>query len=543
MKAKVEKLCGCRDATGRKYPRAKCPELVGRSHGSWCFRFRVPKELVALVGQAEMSGSGYATKKKAEDAAEEAVAKVRAGQQAIGGLTVGTYLVEQWLPGKRKLRPTTAARYGDFVRLYLVPYLGDVPLGALRSHHIAKAFERIEETNPTRRRPVGPATVKDIYDMVKTALGDAVDQRMIPFNPALGVELPEYETPEVEPWGAEEVGRFLDEAAGDRLSALYELVALHGLRRGEACGASWQGLDDEASVLTVSRQIVRSNGVLGVWPPKTRSGKRKVDLDGTTLGSLLEHRMRQEAERDDVGEGWSNGVLPDQHGRPVKLEGLMFTRPDGRYLHPEYVTKRMQQIARRVGLLTNVRQAAPAGALDLVVGTRYRPVEGEWTLYTDREAVGRVTVVGVTQMRGLLARLHLAEPLPVALGVGDELGERLLSRRRLHDLRHSSASIQLDQGVDITLVSKRMGHSNTSITGNLYVHLLRSSGQKAAETVSAAVPRSARRGLPAGTSGQRSERPGPSSPVSAGSSGDDEGPGFIEPSGGGGNRTRPEADR
>ncbi|MDT3445159.1 tyrosine-type recombinase/integrase [Pseudofrankia sp. BMG5.37] len=62
-------------------------------------------------------------------------------------------------------------------------------------------------------------------------------------------------------------------------------------------------------------------------------------------------------------------------------------------------------------------------------------------------------------------------------------------RRRNHDLRHSSASIQLDQGIDITLVSKRLGHSSTTITGTLYAHLLRSTGQRAAETVANAIPR------------------------------------------------------
>jgi hypothetical protein len=74
------------------------------------------------------------------------------------------------------------------------------------------------------------------------------------------------------------------------------------------------------------------------------------------------------------------------------------------------------------------------------------------------------------------------------------LGRNLLSRRRLHDLRHSSASIQIAEGVAIELLSKRHGHSSTAITGNLYVHLTRSAGQVAAEKVAAAVPRT-KRGL------------------------------------------------
>ncbi|WP_241831970.1 hypothetical protein [Parafrankia soli] len=55
--------------------------------------------------------------------------------------------------------------------------------------------------------------------------------------------------------------------------------------------------------------------------------------------------------------------------------------------------------------------------------------------------------------------------------------------------------------MDLALVSKRLGHSSSSITANLYVHLLRSAGQQAAETVAAAIPRPAPRGHPVGTSG------------------------------------------
>ncbi|KJE20377.1 phage integrase family protein [Frankia torreyi] len=499
MKIKTERRCGCRDATGRKFPRGACPGLEQRGHGSWSFRFRVPKALVPLVGKTEISDSGFTTKKLAEDAAEKAVARVRAGQRSVGGLTLGTYLTD-WLGRKNRLRPTTRNRYEQMIRLHLVPTLGEMPLVALRSEHIDTALKRAVVNAAERGRPIGPATVGDVHELLKTALGDALDQRMIEFNPAVGVELPETSRQEVEPWEADEVGAFLDEAAADRLAAMYELIGLHGLRRGEACGATWSGLDEERSVLTITKQIVKNDTEYGVWPPKTRSGRRKVDLDATTLGSLLAHKLAQDDEREEVGAGWDNGILPDEHGKPVQLKDLIFTHPSGRHLDPQYVTRRMQQIARRAGLCAAIREDAAVGETRVVVGERYRDPVGTWTLYVDRERVGEVTVVEVEGLRGKRARLTLAEPLPVDVGIGAELGRGLLSRRRLHDLRHASASIQLAEGVDIALVSKRLGHSTPSITAALYVHLLRSTGQKAAETVAAAVPRTVRRGHPAGTS-------------------------------------------
>ncbi|MBL7487311.1 recombinase [Frankia sp. AgB1.9] len=100
-----------------------------------------------------------------------------------------------------------------------------------------------------------------------------------------------------------------------------------------------------------------------------------------------------------------------------------------------------------------------------------------------------MTVTGCAKRRGAGAVLTLAEPLEAAVPCGAELGQNLLSRRRLHDMRHGSASISLAQGIDITLASKRLGRSSPNATAKLYAHLLRSTGQAVAEKVEAAVPR------------------------------------------------------
>ena len=42
---------------------------------------------------------------------------------------------------------------------------------------------------------------------------------------------------------------------------------------------------------------------------------------------------------------------------------------------------------------------------------------------------------------------------------------------RLHDLRHSHASFLINNGVDVLLISKRLGHSNIAMTLNVYSHL------------------------------------------------------------------------
>jgi integrase len=46
-----------------------------------------------------------------------------------------------------------------------------------------------------------------------------------------------------------------------------------------------------------------------------------------------------------------------------------------------------------------------------------------------------------------------------------------LPRIRLHDLRHTHATMLLRAGVPITVVSKRIGHSSIAITGDVYQHV------------------------------------------------------------------------
>jgi integrase len=57
----------------------------------------------------------------------------------------------------------------------------------------------------------------------------------------------------------------------------------------------------------------------------------------------------------------------------------------------------------------------------------------------------------------------------------------------LHDLRHTWATLALIAGVDIRVVSERLGHSNILITSNAYQHVIKGmqagAAQKAADLI------------------------------------------------------------
>jgi integrase len=58
---------------------------------------------------------------------------------------------------------------------------------------------------------------------------------------------------------------------------------------------------------------------------------------------------------------------------------------------------------------------------------------------------------------------------------------------RLHDLRHTHASILLRQGVPLKVVSERLGHANPAFTLSVYQHVMPGMQADAAKAFSAAV--------------------------------------------------------
>lgn len=52
---------------------------------------------------------------------------------------------------------------------------------------------------------------------------------------------------------------------------------------------------------------------------------------------------------------------------------------------------------------------------------------------------------------------------------------------RVHDLRHSFATLGLEQGIDVKTISETLGHASVSFTLSIYVHVSENMHQSAAE--------------------------------------------------------------
>jgi integrase len=51
------------------------------------------------------------------------------------------------------------------------------------------------------------------------------------------------------------------------------------------------------------------------------------------------------------------------------------------------------------------------------------------------------------------------------------LGRAGLARQRFHDLRHAYATLMLEDGEELAVISRSLGHSNISTTADVYAHL------------------------------------------------------------------------
>jgi integrase len=180
-------------------------------------------------------------------------------------------------------------------------------------------------------------TVAYIHRTLKKSLSDAVAWGLIGINPASGLVPPRVQQEERVVWTPRELGVFLGSVIDDELELAWWLLATTGMRRGEVLGLRWSDIDLDLGLLTVSRAAVVVRHEVTSSPPKTRRSRRIVPIDSQIQHVVRRHRARQAEHR-------LRGVWP------VPDSDLVFTWPDGRTIHPTWLTKRFTKVASRAGL-------------------------------------------------------------------------------------------------------------------------------------------------------------------------------------------------
>ncbi len=344
----VYKRCGCRDAATGRRKGPGCDLLRRPGHGSWYLSLEIPAG--AAGERRRLRLGGHRSRRQAETALRVLQAPCSPG--GTSAWTTGRWL-RQWLAGRVSLRPSTRRMYESHLRLYLLPHLDRTPLSALSIGEVRAMFLAISRRHQALGTPLSATTVHSIRCTLRAALNAAIREGLLTDNPARWVELPTHHRPhavvwtrarvaawqaggarpKVAVWTAADTARFLTAIEQDELHPLLYLVALRGLRRGEAAGLCWPDVDLDEGTLTISRTLQEHLGRPVLLPPKSAASARTLALDRTTVAVLAVQRANQ---RQAAGVD-----------RP---EGFVFAHTDGRPYSPDYLTHHFRALVKRYGL-------------------------------------------------------------------------------------------------------------------------------------------------------------------------------------------------
>lgn len=271
------------------------------------------------------------------------------GVEAVTGRWTVQRWLELWLAQcEARLRPTAVVNYRRIVQTYLIPQLGETRLTALRTRDVQRAIDAIARTRVRGGGRIAPSTVDRARAVLRSALNEARRQGLIENNPAWRVRVPggirphpvvwdarlveiwrrTGARPRVGVWDVPHLGRFLELVQNDPFFALWWLVAVTGLRRGEVVGLCWEDVDLDAGEIVIWRQAVVVRGRELIGPPKSAAGVRVVALDERTVQILRAFRHRNR--------------------RTAHLGGRVFRHADGRPVRPEWITWRFRQLVDSV---------------------------------------------------------------------------------------------------------------------------------------------------------------------------------------------------
>ncbi|HEU5042827.1 MAG TPA: tyrosine-type recombinase/integrase [Nocardioidaceae bacterium] len=234
---------------------------------------------------------------------------------------------ERWLVN-RTLKPRSRYHYRKLLDAKLLPTFKDVALKRITANLIDDWYYRLGDAAPTSRAHA--------YGLLRTILGDAVQRRLIDYNPchirgAGNVK----RAKRIEPASLHEL-EALTKSMPERYRLMVLLAAWCGLRFGEITELRRKDVDIANGVVKVRRAVVRVDGQFIVGTPKSDAGTRDVTIPPHLLPTVKAHLA------GDI-TGGRDGLLfpssgdPTQHLAPATLYKVFYKaraeagRPDLRF--------------------------------------------------------------------------------------------------------------------------------------------------------------------------------------------------------------------
>jgi integrase len=338
--------------------------------------------------------------------------------------------METWLTTiapRRIRRSTLESTYAPKVRNRIIPGLGKHRAGRLTPEHIERFYWRLEAEG------LAPATVLQIHRILSRALKVALQRGYVARNVATLVDAPSLSQDEIEPLTFDEALRITRLSGSKRNGTRWSVALALGLRQGEALGLRCQYVDLDVGTLTVRWQLQRFGWRHGCLDPLSCAKNRH---NGSCLAGCTRH-ARSCPQR-------TGGGL-----QPTELKSDKSRRTIA--IPPQLVA------ALKVHWTAQLEERMAAGSAwhdgDFVwCQPNGRPIgaSADWDEWSALLRAARVRKV------------------------------------RVHDARHTAATLLLAQGVDQRVVMAILGHSQISMTSK-YAHVLPEVMTDAAERIGRAL--------------------------------------------------------
>ncbi len=271
--------------------------------------------------------------------------RARQGPVATSVPKLGEFLV-YWLEEvvRPNLAPATYVNYELFVRLHIAPRLGDRRLDRLSVRDVQTWINEVARTcqccaqgkdaaRPDKKHRccaigkccearLSSRTVNDVRACLRAALSQAVTEDLIAKNMANSIKVPSVRKRKGKAWSSEEARQFLESARSehDPLYAVYVLILVLGLRKGEVLGLTWEDVDLNGGELSIGRQLQRVSRQLLHRETKTATSDATLPLPDVCAAALRLRKVEEARARELAGSAWQGSklIFTTKWGTPIE---------------------------------------------------------------------------------------------------------------------------------------------------------------------------------------------------------------------------------